>query len=120
MASCFSAAARSAPFSPATAGSSLSTAAAAGFVVAARSSHELSPGGDHLMLMKPGAAIAAGDQVPFTLTLAGGATVPFTAIAKPFAGAEESYQPEMPMGSAGPMGGAGPVESPMPMGSPAS
>jgi hypothetical protein len=46
--------------------------------------------------------------VSFTLKLADGTSVPFTAIAKPFAGAEESYAPGhgspsgMPMGSMAP------------------
>jgi copper(I)-binding protein len=73
----------------------------AGFVVKARSTHELGPGGDHLMLMNPRSAIAAGDEVTFTLTLGDGSTVPFTAIAKPFAGAAESYAPGMSMHASG-------------------
>ncbi|MEV0898451.1 copper chaperone PCu(A)C [Actinoplanes sp. NPDC049802] len=64
-----------------------------GFVVKAGATHELKPGGDHLMLMQPTGAIKPGDQVQFTLTLAGGGTVGFTAVAKPFAGAQESYAP---------------------------
>jgi copper(I)-binding protein len=80
-----------------------------GFVIKAGSTHELGPGGDHLMLMKPGAAIEAGDEVTFTLKLAGGGTVPFTAIVKPFAGAGESYDPGMSMPASGmPMGGMTP------------
>lgn len=71
-----------------------------GFVVKAHGTHELGAGGDHLMLMKPATAIEPGDQVSFTLQLAGGGTVPFTAIAKPFAGAGESYDPSMSMPSA--------------------
>ncbi|KUL22382.1 copper chaperone PCu(A)C [Actinoplanes awajinensis] len=73
-----------------------------GFVIKAKGTHELSPGGDHLMLMKPAKAIEAGDEVSFTLKLGDGSTVPFTAIAKPFAGAGESYDPGMTMGSAAP------------------
>jgi periplasmic copper chaperone A len=83
-----------------------------GFVIKAKGTHELGPGGDHLMLMKPAAAIEAGDEISFTLELADGSTVPFKAIAKPFAGAQESYDPgmsmppmsmpAMPMGSAKP------------------
>jgi copper(I)-binding protein len=69
---------------------------AGGFVIKAKGTHELSPGGDHLMLMKPAKAIEAGDEVSFTLRLADGSAVPFTAIAKPFAGAGESYDPGMP------------------------
>ncbi|MEU8236554.1 copper chaperone PCu(A)C [Actinoplanes sp. NPDC048967] len=83
-----------------------------GFVIKARSTHELGPGGDHLMLMKPAAAIDAGNEVTFTLKLADGRTVPFTAIAKPFAGAGESYDPGMSMPASGmpmaPMGSAAP------------
>jgi copper(I)-binding protein len=80
-----------------------------GFVVKAGSTHELGPGGDHLMLMKPHAAIEAGDQVSFTLRLGDGRTVPFTAIAKPFAGAGESYDPGMSMPASGmPMAGMTP------------
>ncbi|MEU4564485.1 copper chaperone PCu(A)C [Actinoplanes sp. NPDC023936] len=66
-----------------------------GFVIKAGATHELAPGGDHLMLMKPAAAIKPGDELSFTLTLAGGGTVAFTAVAKPFAGAQESYDPGM-------------------------
>lgn len=80
-----------------------------GFVIKAGGTHELSPGGDHLMLMKPAQAIEAGDQVAFTLKLADGSTVGFSAIAKPFAGAGESYAPGMPApASAMPMGGSTP------------
>jgi len=83
-----------------------------GFVIKAGGSHELGPGGDHLMLMKPVKAIEAGDEVSFTLKLADGSVVPFTAIAKPFAGAGESYAPGMSMPASGmpmaPMGSTAP------------
>ena len=64
-----------------------------GFTLEARGTHELGPGGDHLMLMKPVKAIEPGDALTFTLRTATGGTVTFTAIAKPFAGANESYDP---------------------------
>lgn len=78
-----------------------------GFAIAAGGTHELSPGGDHLMLMSPTEEIVAGDEVSFTLTLADGSTVPFTAVAKPYTGAQESYAPDasgapMQMGSSNP------------------
>lgn len=80
-----------------------------GFVIKAGSTHELGPGGDHLMLMKPAAAVEAGDQLAFTLKLADGTTVPFTAIVKPFAGAGESYDPGRSMPASGmPMTSAAP------------
>lgn len=66
---------------------------AGGFAIKAGGSHQLAPGGDHLMLMEPSAPIKPGDEVSFTLTLDDGSTVPFTAVAKPFAGAGESYAP---------------------------
>lgn len=68
--------------------------AADGFTIKARSSHTLEPGGDHLMLMDLSKPIKPGDEVPITLTLADGGTVTFTAVAKPFAGAGESYGPD--------------------------
>ncbi|WP_433833864.1 copper chaperone PCu(A)C [Actinoplanes sp. CA-015351] len=71
-----------------------------GFVIKAGATHELAPGGDHLMLMSPSAAVKPGDELAFTLTLAGGGTVAFTAVAKPFAGAQESYDPGMTMPAA--------------------
>lgn len=80
-----------------------------GFVIKAGGTHELSPGGDHLMLMKPTKAIEPGDEVSFTLKLADGSTVAFSAIAKPFAGAGESYDPGMSMPASGmPMASATP------------
>jgi periplasmic copper chaperone A len=80
-----------------------------GFVIKAGGTHELSPGGDHLMLMKPTKAIEPGDEVSFTLRLADGSTVAFSAIGKPFAGAGESYDPGMSMPVSGmPMASATP------------
>lgn len=68
-----------------------------GFIVKARSSHMLEPGADHLMLMNLTAPIKHGDQVIITLTLADGRTAGFTATAKPFTGAGESYSPSAQM-----------------------
>jgi copper(I)-binding protein len=68
-----------------------------GFVIKAGGSEQLSPGGDHLMLMKPVEPIRPGDEVSFTLDLSDGTTFSFSAIAKPFAGADESYAPGMSM-----------------------
>jgi hypothetical protein len=66
-----------------------------GFAIAAGGTHELAPGGDHLMLMAPTAPIKPGDELQFSLSLSDGQTVAFSAIAKPFAGAGESYAPSM-------------------------
>lgn len=64
-----------------------------GLTIKAKSSHTLEPGGDHLMLMKLAKPVQAGDEVAITLTLADGGSIPFTAVAKPFAGGQESYAP---------------------------
>ncbi|MET8278941.1 copper chaperone PCu(A)C [Micromonospora sp. NPDC005174] len=64
-----------------------------GIVIKARSSHALEPGGDHLMLMSIAKPVQAGDELTFTLTFADGRTQQFTAVAKPFTGAQESYAP---------------------------
>ncbi|KAB1908077.1 copper chaperone PCu(A)C [Micromonospora sp. AMSO1212t] len=64
-----------------------------GVVVAARSRAALEPGGDHLMLMDLTRPVRAGDQLDITLTFADGRTQTFTAVAKPFTGAQETYAP---------------------------
>jgi copper(I)-binding protein len=64
-----------------------------GFVIPAGGRHVLQPGGDHIMLMDVRTAVEPGAEVPFTLTLKDGRTVSFTAVAKDFAGANESYAP---------------------------
>ncbi|WP_433113335.1 copper chaperone PCu(A)C [Micromonospora sp. CA-246542] len=64
-----------------------------GIVIKAKGSHALEPGGDHLMLMNLARPVRAGDQLTVTLTFADGRTQEFTAVAKPFTGAQESYAP---------------------------
>ncbi|MEV7808078.1 copper chaperone PCu(A)C [Microbispora sp. NPDC088329] len=64
-----------------------------GFAIPAGGRHVLQPGGDHIMLMDVRTAVEPGAEVPFTLTLKDGRTVSFTAVAKDFAGANESYAP---------------------------
>ncbi|MDQ7909394.1 copper chaperone PCu(A)C [Phytohabitans sp. ZYX-F-186] len=79
-----------------------------GFTIPAGGSHELEPGGDHLMMMDVRTPVTAGTEVTITLTFADGGTMEFTALGKDFAGGNESYQPEMPGMSASPsmsMGG---------------
>ncbi|MCB7135605.1 copper chaperone PCu(A)C [Cellulosimicrobium marinum] len=67
---------------------------AGGFVVAAGESHELSPGGDHLMFMDVTEPIQPGDEVTVTLTAEDGSTYAFTAPARTFSGANEEYHGE--------------------------
>ncbi|MER6943784.1 copper chaperone PCu(A)C [Nonomuraea sp. NPDC000554] len=64
-----------------------------GFVVPAHGSHQLAPGSDHIMLIGITGKVEPGAEVPFTLTLANGGTVQFTAIGKEFAGGKEDYRP---------------------------
>ncbi|MBB5826861.1 copper chaperone PCu(A)C [Micromonospora carbonacea] len=64
-----------------------------GIVVRAKSSHALEPGGEHLMLMNLRQPVRPGDELAVTLTFADGRTQTFTAVAKPFTGAQESYAP---------------------------
>jgi copper(I)-binding protein len=64
-----------------------------GVVIKAKSTHVLEPGGDQLMLMNVKQPVRAGDELTFTLTFADGRTQTFSAVAKPFTGAQESYAP---------------------------
>ncbi|MFG1867259.1 copper chaperone PCu(A)C [Micromonospora arborensis] len=64
-----------------------------GIVIKAKSTHALEPGGDHLMLMDVKQPVQPGDELTFTLTFADSRTQTFTAVAKPFTGAQESYAP---------------------------
>ncbi|MEV0613515.1 copper chaperone PCu(A)C [Nonomuraea sp. NPDC050404] len=64
-----------------------------GFVVPARGTHQLQPGGDHIMLMDVTEAVEPGAKISFTLQVQGGQPLEFTAIGKDFAGGKEDYQP---------------------------
>ncbi|MEV0388767.1 copper chaperone PCu(A)C [Nonomuraea sp. NPDC050643] len=64
-----------------------------GFVVPARGTHQLQPGGDHIMLMSVTKEVLPGARIPFTLQVEGGKPLEFTAVGKDFAGGEEDYQP---------------------------
>lgn len=66
---------------------------AGGFMVPAHGTHELRPGGDHIMFLNLTAPVAPGADVAVTLTLSDGTTVPFTAVGKDFAGGNETYVP---------------------------
>ncbi|BBY17018.1 copper chaperone PCu(A)C [Mycolicibacterium litorale] len=62
-----------------------------GFVVPARSDTELTPGGDHLMLMDLTAPLAPGSDIEITVTFDDGSTLPITAQVREFPGADEHY-----------------------------
>lgn len=63
-----------------------------GFVIPAGQSLTLEPGGNHIMLMDLAKPIKAGDELSFTLTFSDGSTTEFTAPAKDYSGANESYE----------------------------
>jgi copper(I)-binding protein len=62
-----------------------------GFTIAAGASHELAPGGDHLMLMGLTDPAVAGEEVRLVLHFADGSTRSMTALVKDFTGADEKY-----------------------------
>lgn len=64
-----------------------------GIVLPAGGSHELAPGGDHLMLMDLTAPLTAGSDVELTVQFEDGSTLPVTVQVRDFAGADENYQP---------------------------
>lgn len=66
---------------------------AGGIVIPPGGSHDLVPGGDHLMLMDLKAPLTAGADVPVTVTFEDGSTLDVTAQVRDFAGANENYQP---------------------------
>jgi copper(I)-binding protein len=65
-----------------------------GIVLAAGSSHELTPGGDHLMLMDLTGPLAPGTDFELTVQFEDGSTLPVTVQVRDFAGANEEYQPK--------------------------
>lgn len=62
-----------------------------GFTIPAGGTHELTAGGDHLMLMDLARPLEAGEEVVVTLELSDGSTQDVTALVKPFSGADETY-----------------------------
>lgn len=65
-----------------------------GIVLPAGGSHELVPGGDHLMLMDLTAPLAVGSDIELTVQFEDGSTLPVTVQVRDFAGANEEYQPK--------------------------
>lgn len=66
---------------------------AGGLVVPAGGTHDLTPGGDHLMLMDLRSPMQAGGDVTLTVLFDDGSTLPVTAQVRDFAGADEEYAP---------------------------
>lgn len=63
-----------------------------GFTIPGGGTHELDPGGDHLMVMDLTRALEPGEDVSITLTMADGSTKEVVATVKDFDGADEEYQ----------------------------
>lgn len=74
-----------------------------GFVIPAGGTHELAPGGDHIMIMDLNRALTPGDSITATLATSDGATIPVTAQVRSFDGGGETYAPSMDHASATPM-----------------
>jgi copper(I)-binding protein len=66
---------------------------AGGLAVPAGGTHELTPGGDHLMLMDLRQPLSPGADVAVTVLFDDGSTLPVTAQVRDFAGGDETYQP---------------------------
>lgn len=64
-----------------------------GIVVPAEGTHDLVPGGDHIMLMDLREPLKPGASVDLTVVFEDGSTLPVTAQIRDFAGANEDYQP---------------------------
>lgn len=62
-----------------------------GFVIPAGASHELAPGGDHLMVMDLTRPLQPGEDVTLTLVLADGSTTDVVVTVKDVTGADEEY-----------------------------
>lgn len=69
-----------------------------GFTIPAGGSHELVPGGDHLMLMGLTAPLQPGADVDLTVVFEDGSSLPVTAQVRDAAGGNENYQPADPHG----------------------
>ncbi|CAN5594946.1 copper chaperone PCu(A)C [soil metagenome] len=67
-----------------------------GLTIAPGATHELTPGGDHLMLMDLEEPLQPGADVSLTVLFEDGSTLPVTAQIREFAGGNEEYQPSSP------------------------
>ncbi|MDN6602967.1 copper chaperone PCu(A)C [Brevibacterium sp.] len=64
-----------------------------GFTIPAGESLSLRPGGDHIMVMGMSKPIKPGEEISLELVTADEQTIPVTAIAKDYSGAQENYAP---------------------------
>jgi copper(I)-binding protein len=73
-------------------GSNVMQPKAGGIAIPADGAHDLTPGGDHVMLMDLTGPLRPGADVEVVLTFEDGSTLPVTAQARDFPGADEEYQ----------------------------
>ncbi len=74
-------------------GSTLMQEKQGGFIIKAGESHTFEPGGDHFMFMGVTKPVMSGTDVAFVLEFEDGSTLPISAQARTFAGAQETYVP---------------------------
>ena len=67
-----------------------------GLTIPPGGTHDLAPGGDHLMLMDLKEPLQPGADVSLTVVFEDGSTLPVTAQIREFAGANEEYHPSTP------------------------
>lgn len=82
-------------------GSSVMQEVEGGFTIPAGEELALEPGGNHIMLMDLDREILPGDEIVVTVTTADGAEHEFTAQAKEYTGAQETYAPDSEHGDHG-------------------
>lgn len=75
-------------------GEAMMREAEGGFEIAPGASHELRPGGDHIMVMELTEPVPPGEVVTVTMTTDTGETIDFDAVAREFTGADERYGSE--------------------------
>ncbi len=85
--------------SEATGQASAVTVTEGGFVIKAGESHTFKPGGDHFMFMGVTEPVKSGTDVAFILEFEDGSTLPITAQARTFSGAQETYVPHETTGT---------------------
>lgn len=66
-----------------------------GLTIPSGGSHDLAPGGDHLMLMELREPLLPGAEVALTVVFEDGSELPVTAQVRDFAGGNEDYRPDM-------------------------
>lgn len=64
-----------------------------GFTIEPGASHELAPGGDHIMLMNVGCSLKTGNNAEITVKLEDGSSQTFTFEVRDYQGAQEKYAP---------------------------